>query len=71
MYANILELKNKFMEISHLGWICSLRCGPTGVGYTFETLLGKNEESSSFPDYNGIEIKTHRMRSHSYIGLFN
>lgn len=71
MYDSFLLLKNKFESIKNKGWIKSLRRGSTGVGYTFESLLGKDEDSCSLPDFNGIEIKTHRKNSNSYITLFN
>ena len=71
MYENIFELNNKFLEINRMGWIRSRRKGFTGIGYTFESLLGKNEDSLSLPDFKGIEIKTHRKNSFSYISLFN
>lgn len=48
-----------------------MKCGPTGIGFTFESLLGKNEDSLSVPDFDNIEIKTHRKSSKSYINLFN
>lgn len=67
----ILSLKNEFNSIKKMGWIKSLRGGSTGVGYTFETLIGKKEDSFSLPDYNGIEIKTHRKRSKFLINLFS
>ena len=67
----LMELNRKFNVIHDIGWIQSLREGSTGVGYTFETLLGKPEDSNSEPDYNGIEIKTHRSKSTSHISLFN
>ena len=54
-----------------MGWVKSLRKGSTGVGYTFEKLLGKDEDALCIPDYNGIEIKTHRKNSISYVTLFN
>lgn len=57
MYDSFLLLKNKFESIKNKGWIKSLRRGSTGVGYTFESLLGKDEDSYSLPDFNGIEIK--------------
>ena len=28
-----------------MGWVTSLRNGPTGVGYTFECLLNKKEDT--------------------------
>ena len=64
-------LKNKFEEIRNMGWIKTLRKGSTGIGYTFEKLLDKEEDALCFPDYNGIEIKTHRKNSMSYVTLFN
>lgn len=38
----------------------SLRFGDTGVGYTLETHLGIEANSSKKPDYKGIEIKAGR-----------
>lgn len=64
-------LLQKFEEIRMMGWIKSLRKGPTGIGYTFEKLIGKDEDALCCPDYNGIEIKTHRSGSASYVSLFN
>jgi hypothetical protein len=40
-----------------------LRTGPTGVGYTLETLLGIAANSSRNPDYKGIELKSGRVPS--------
>lgn len=71
MTNNFDTLLQKFEKIRRMGWIKSLRKGPTGIGYTFETLIGKNEDALCYPDYNGIEIKTHRSGSASYIALFN
>ncbi len=68
---NIAMLKEKFNEIRRLGYVKTVRKGPTGVGATFEALLGKEEESFEIPDYYGIEIKTKRAYSKSYISLFN
>ena len=68
---NIIRLKQKFNEIKKLGYVKTVRNGSTGVGATFESLLGKEEESFEIPDYYGIEIKTKRAYSKSYISLFN
>lgn len=68
---NIRRLKKKFNEIKELGYVKTVRNGPTGIGATFEKLLGKEEESFEIPDYYGIEIKTRRAYSKSYISLFN
>lgn len=60
----------KFLSIRNRGWIKSMRNGSTGIGYTFEKLLGKNEDSLPLPDYYGIEIKTMRLSSKKKIHLF-
>lgn len=71
MEENFKKLENEFYRIKKLGWIKSLRKGNTGIGYTFETLLGKKEENFCFPDFEGIEIKTKRIKSKSFISLFS
>lgn len=70
MKENIKLLKEKFKEIKNLGLVQSLRKGTTGLGYTFESLLGKSEDSKPIPDFNGIEIKTKLGYSKSPITLF-
>lgn len=64
-------LKKEFERIKNMGYIMSSRKGTTGIGKTFEDLLGKEEDSLDEPDYLGIEIKTRRSYSKSYITLFN
>ena len=66
---NIRKLYRKFNEIRKMGYVKSVRNGSTGIGATFEYLLGKEEESFEIPDYYGIEIKTKRAYSKSYITL--
>lgn len=53
-----------------MGWIESQRNGTTGIGYTFESLLGKEEEQFPIPDYGTIEVKTRYRNSVENIGLF-
>jgi len=67
---NLEEFKQKFIEIKNKGFVRSLRKGPTGVGYTFESLLGIKENNFATPDIQGIEIKTHRIGSNNLITLF-
>lgn len=67
----LIELKNKFDTIKKIGWIKSIRKGSTGIGATFENVMGLNENSFEIPDFNGIEIKTKRNYSNSYTSLFN
>lgn len=65
------ELYENFKRIKQMGWIKTLRSGSTGVGYTFESLLNKDEESFSIPDFGNIEIKTKRYFTKGFIELFN
>ena len=55
------ELLAKLRDVCRLGYVRSLRSGPTGVGYTLETHLGIKANSSKAPDYQGIEIKSSRV----------
>lgn len=71
MEKQINKLKRKFINIKDKGWIKSIRSGNTGIGMTFEYLLGIEENNLEISDYNGIEIKTKRNYSNSYTTLFN
>jgi hypothetical protein len=61
------EFYSKFHEIKNQGYIKSLRQGPTGVGKTFEQLIGITENSYSLPDFIEFltELKTKRTSSKS------
>ena len=63
------QLKIIFYNIKRKGWIKSLRKGATGVGYTFEELLGKKEDHLFLPDFKDIEIKTFRVFSKKKLHL--
>lgn len=71
MKEDIEELINEFSRIKRMGLIKSLRDGPTGVGYTFETLLNKKEDQLCLPDFKSIELKCRLGYSKSSITLFN
>ena len=58
-HSVVNELLGKLRELSKQP-ILSLRKGDTGIGYTLETLLGIEANSSKLPDYKGIEIKAGR-----------
>jgi hypothetical protein len=58
----INELLDIFDRVSAAGYIKSLRTGSTGIGFTFETLAGIEENNSREADYRGIEIKTFRTQ---------
>lgn len=51
------ELLIMFDGIREMGWIPTMREGHTGIGYTFETLLGIKENNDQIADFKGIEIK--------------
>ena len=64
------EFRENFEELRNKGFVKSLRRGPTGIGYTFETLMKIDENNLALPDIDGIEIKAHRDNSKSMITLF-
>ena len=66
----VKELNEKFIKIKNNDLNKSLREGYTGLGYTFESLIGKSEDRMYFPDYKGIEIKTKLGYSKSPLTLF-
>jgi len=67
---NLEEFKQRFQELKNTGFVRSLRRGPTGIGFTFETLLGIKENNLDQPDIDGIEIKAHRDNLNTMITLF-
>ena len=64
------EFADKFNRIKDMGFVPSKRRGPTGIGYTFETLLGIDENNRFSPDIEGVELKTHRFGGNGLITLF-
>lgn len=71
MNSNISDLYQLFYKIKNMGWIKSMRKGSGGIGYTFETLIGKDEDTLPLPDFENIEIKTIRKNSKKNIHLFS
>ena len=71
MTEDIILLKKEFIKIKKQEWIKSKRQGPTGIGYTFESLIQKAEDRKYIPDFNIIEIKCKHYYSKGYITLFN
>lgn len=70
MTNNYIELKERFEKIKELGFVEAHRNGDTGIGKTFEDLLGKKEDNLATPDYKDIEIKSQREATSSMITLF-
>ena len=58
--AATYELLMKLEHVADQGFVPSLRSGPTGVGFTLETMLGIRANASKSPDFKGIEIKAGR-----------
>ena len=54
---NLDDLLERFDEVSGRGWIRTMRTGDTGIGYTFETLMGIRENNDRRADFRGIEVK--------------
>ena len=71
MNKNIIELYKTFLKIKSLGYVKSMRDGVTGIGYTFESLINKQEDNLPIADYKGIEIKAMHRFSKRKIHLFN
>ena len=44
-------------------WVDCLREGDTGIGYTFETLLGIKENNDKTADFFGIELKCKHLKA--------
>lgn len=64
------NLEEKFREIFEMGWVESINDYSSGVGMTFEKLLGKESDDFAHPDYDGIEIKTQRVGTDYPITIF-
>lgn len=62
---NLLDLLGKFDIVKDMGWVPSRRRGDTGIGYTFESLLGIEENNDRRADYRGIELKCKASREGS------
>ena len=71
MSKNIIDLYRVFVKIKKLGYVKSMRDGVTGIGYTFETLINKQEDNLPIADYGDIEIKAMHRFSKRKIHLFN
>lgn len=68
---NLHDLTEKLKEIHDMGYIKALRPGDTGIGYTFEALIGLQETNIPVADIGGrVEIKTTRRDSTSLVTLF-
>ena len=65
------EILSLFKKINNMGYVKNVKNGFEGSGYTFEKLIGKEEDHESKPDYKNIEIKTTRLKRKKEITLIN
>jgi hypothetical protein len=70
MNLSIKEIQEKLSKIKQMGYVRTLRKGPTGIGYTLETLLEIDENNISSPDLGGIELKAQREKHLGMTTLF-
>lgn len=67
----INSFKKDFLAIKKKGWVSSKRKHDTGIGKTFEDLVGIYENNNKLADYEDIlEIKSKRKLSEAMITLF-
>mgnify|MGYP003382093475 CR=1 FL=1 len=71
--AALADLLQRYDAVSSR-WIDSMRTGDTGIGYTFESLVGVVENNDQGADFRGIELKCKLKRDHgpasSKVNLF-
>ncbi len=67
---DLSTLQQQLSKIKSRGHIRTMRKGPTGVGYTLESLLGIEENNISSPDIGRIELKSHRHGQAALLSLF-
>jgi len=59
--APLQDLLTKFDAIQGV-WHDAMRMGDTGVGFTFESLLGIRENNDRTADFRGIELKCKKLK---------
>ena len=67
-YASTLAVSDELLDFfrQHKDeWFESEVTADTGIGRTIETMLGIQQNSKTTPDYNGIELKSHREKRSS------
>ncbi len=72
MDDKIIEgFKKDFLAIKERGWVPSNRTHDTGIGKTFEDLIGIVENNNFLADYKGcLELKSSRELSQSMVTIF-
>ncbi|STZ08097.1 Uncharacterised protein [Moraxella caprae] len=70
MPSNLELFIADFHRVKNLGFSPSRRSNSTGIGKTFEDLIGVAENNLREADLHGFEIKSQRNLSESYVTLF-
>jgi len=70
MEITLKQIQAKLSKIKKLGYVKTLRRGPTGIGYTLETLLEIDENNICSPDLGEIELKAQRENHTGMTTLF-
>lgn len=69
-----IDIREELPRIKAMGFVKSLRSSDTGIGFTFETLMGIKENNLCNHDftYNGelVESKAQRSDTNSMVMLF-
>lgn len=68
--CTLLTAIERLAQIKAEGYVPTKRRGPTGVGFTLETLLDIRENNLIAPDLSEVEMKTTRVGSQSMVTLF-
>lgn len=67
----IKKFHEKFLEVKSTGWIQSKRPHNTGIGKTFEDVMGVKENNFQYADYmDFLELKSQRDYTGSMLTLF-
>ncbi|PMM66930.1 MvaI/BcnI family restriction endonuclease [Vibrio splendidus] len=64
------SFSNDFLRVKKLGFRPSHRANSTGIGKTYEDLLGVAENNLKEPDLHGFEVKSQRAYTGSYVTIF-
>lgn len=60
--ARVRQLQGELLPLRDQ-WVKTRRSGPTGVGFTLESLLGLKANSRRTADFDGIELKSYRRET--------
>lgn len=67
----IKNFRSDFLKVKQMGWVRSHRSHNTGIGKTFEDVIGVKENNSQAADYmNSLELKSQRDFTGSMVTLF-